>query len=722
MGYHVKVGASISEGVESLETFVKLRLGNVVLTKLPMEKEKALAVVRYCRRHRIYFVFSEVLRRGTLTLSDAPWRGKDIPRSQFYTKEELEGIFRKGGKYFIGRLTLGEVGGMLYWPKKYLLNRSVGEYPNLTPVQNVADAKNHYIAFMKKVITYERSLCDSKLLDADSSMVFKYHLEAGIDTPLFESMPGDTTFMTAAVRGAVLAYNRQQWGIHIAMENYGGMNLDAFWFKRWKVSLYYAFLTGADFIYPESGCFTYNQRGKKYEFDSPEMKQSRGILREFNQFAQIHSRPGKRPKVKLGFVHGNLDGAPGLWNKYVWGQFKGKKWLHGPAEWGWDYLDDVYRKPEWDNSPVGGDKDFYGNPPYGQYDIVPVEAPLSVLNKYACLVFLGWNTMTDEIYGKLKSYVSAGGHLVMAVPHLSTHTDRAGDLKLYKKGDYRDLFGVRIKGRGREDVLGVKYFADSSIPSYKFPCWRVSTDPRFIGEMSMADSEITSAKVLCGYSDYYVEKEEEVRQRPVLTENSVGKGKAFLIHSWSYPGAKGMRPFMLNLLRTIYAGEQGEVRIIGSDRIRYSVYEGLHTQAGRIRVIYLLNTEFDCRHFAGLWIKGKVVSELVIPPAEMRVVYLYKDLVLLPENRSVDLESWTIKRNMHRINLYSLSRQKITVCNLTGGREQKVQINGRCFQCPPGGNRSIVLDKRVDMAHKEFFDKGFLNDPAMIWNPGNLPY
>ena len=83
--------------------------------------------------------------------------------------------------------------------------------------------------------------------------------------------------------------------------------------------------------------------------------------------------------VTLGVVHGNLDGAPGLWNRYVWGQFIGNKWKEGPAERGWRLVDKFHRKEDWPKESVQGEPDFSGNPPYGQYDVVPIEAPLSVL-------------------------------------------------------------------------------------------------------------------------------------------------------------------------------------------------------------------------------------------------------------------------------------------------------------------------------------------------------
>ena len=44
MNYHVKVGASISEGLEAVKTFKRLKLGNFILTNLPLNKQEALAI------------------------------------------------------------------------------------------------------------------------------------------------------------------------------------------------------------------------------------------------------------------------------------------------------------------------------------------------------------------------------------------------------------------------------------------------------------------------------------------------------------------------------------------------------------------------------------------------------------------------------------------------------------------------------------------------------
>ena len=128
-------------------------------------------------------------------------------------------------------------------------------------------------------------------------------------------------------------------------------------------------------------------------------------------------------------------------------------WEAGDAEKTWQYFHRLYdvepwytpaRKAYWQDDPVQTAK--YGTPPLGQVDIVPVEAPLPVLQTYSSLVFLGWNTMEEETYEKLNRYVHAGGRLFMSVPQLRAQVDRQGGLKLIRGGDYGDLFDARISG------------------------------------------------------------------------------------------------------------------------------------------------------------------------------------------------------------------------------------------------------------------------------------
>ena len=716
----VIIGASVPSGVRQLELFSKLKMGECVLTLLPMDKAEALAVARYCREHQIVLYFSEVLLRGTTDVCAVVRR--KIPRDEFHSKAEMDEIIDAAGPFYGGRMTLGEVGGVLYWLKTYTLKPGIGEYANLGPVRTVAEARDTYVAYLKRFLQFERrEIGKGPLFCVDSCLVFKYLAQAGVDILSLESHPGDPHLMQAALRGAARAYAKP-WGTHIAMGSYGGVRVDELWQKRWKTSLYYCYITGAGFIWPESGHYTYALgSGQKFGFHSKEMKRVRRTIREGYQFSRVHSRPPVGPRVSLGVVHGNLDGAPGMWNKYVWGQYRGRQWREGPAEAGWQLVDKFHRREDWPKESVQGPVDFSGNPPYGQYDIVPIEASLKHLKSYRCLIFLAWNTMTPAIYKKLKGYVKSGGHLVMYLPHLSTHTDRADDLKLFRGGDFRDLFGVKVLGKGKTDVMGIKCMAKSTLAAYKFPYWRTRTDPRFIGEITPARLKLTTGRVLSGHDDFYYTDPEQVASRPLLVENSLGKGKAFLVAVWQYPGDEGIRPFTEDLIRTVLAGEQGAIRLLASDRVRYAVYDGaLPRTRRRYSVVYLLNTDPDHPAPARLWIRRRTTGHFEIPANDLRIAYCCGDLVLIPSDRRVDLRQWTAQKTRHQVELYSVCNQKVEVHNLAA-RGVLVSINGKSVRLARGARTEVRLPRTVDAARKKFFAVDFLEEPRVRYEHARTP-
>ena len=64
----VIIGASMPPGVESLEVFRRLKLGDMVLTAIPKTKAEALAMAEYCAKNDIHLCFSELLWRGGFDL------------------------------------------------------------------------------------------------------------------------------------------------------------------------------------------------------------------------------------------------------------------------------------------------------------------------------------------------------------------------------------------------------------------------------------------------------------------------------------------------------------------------------------------------------------------------------------------------------------------------------------------------------------------------------
>lgn len=717
------VGSSIPAGVRQLEIHRRLKQGDIVLTLLPQTKEEALAVARFCRRHGIYLVFSEVLYRG----AEEPgwcWR-RPVPWEEFLRREDMDEVIAAAGEYYYGRVCIGEIGGVLYWPKAYTIGRRAENWCSLPRCRDHAEAAAAYVAYCRRWLDVERSRVGSgPLMDVDSSLLFKYHAMAGIDTLCLEVMPGDPHRMHAAIRGAARAYGLP-WGAHIAMQCYGGVRLDELYQKRWRTSLFFSYIAGAEFIYPESGHYTYANpaRGQRFGFDSPEMRRVRRALREVWQFSRIHTRPAAGPRTPIGVVHGLYDGSPGLWNRYAWGQYHDPAWLEGPAERGWDLVDLFHRRQEWCRETVQGDEDPSGNPPCGQYDIVPVEAPLEALRQYSCLLFLGWNTMTDEIYRKLRRYVARGGRLVLWLSHLNTCPDRTAPPALYRDGDLADLFGCRVRGRLPADVRGIKCFRDSVLPSWRFPLWRVRTDPRFLGRMTpAAEVELTTGQVISGHSDFYDITPEELARNAVLIENRLGKGVACLVALWEFPADEGVRRFTEDLLRVVLQGEQDPLRVISHDRLRYAVYDGRTRRGGTpYSVVYLLNTDPDVPAIVQFRVGDGRAAPFTVAPGELRLAYRLGDCILVPEDKGVNLRSASIGRGRVTVGLAALNSQTVLACTV-GRTPLWLTLNGRTARIAPGAAAALRLGRRVDPARRAFYAGDFLEEPPVEWPEAGLPY
>ena len=69
------------------------------------------------------------------------------------------------------------------------------------------------------------------------------------------------------------------------------------------------------------------------------------------------------------------------------------------------------------------------------------------------LLFSGWDTASETQYRELIRYVSEGGTLFLAIPHLSTNLTRNynhyGVEELVRGGDFSELCGMRVRGRGK---------------------------------------------------------------------------------------------------------------------------------------------------------------------------------------------------------------------------------------------------------------------------------
>jgi hypothetical protein len=725
---NILVGMALPSDVDALETFCDLKLGNFLFLKLPNTKKKALDIARFCRDKKIYFMFSEFLKRGSFDICMAPphelcFQKTNASRQEFFSTNELEEIFAAGGEYYDGRIALGEAGGHLYWPEPYLLKQNNNSWTKLKPAENVLQAKQHFTDCLKNIISFERDMLhNSKLIAVDASMTFKYLIESGIDAITAEVMPGNCNLMIAAIRGASKLLRERKWGSLIAMGWYGGCDMDELWLKRWKICLYHCFISGSSNICLETGLLRYIpaktcQSIHNYDFHDARLKNSRRIFRDFCQFVGIHSRCSNQPVVKLGIVYGNCDGFAGLWGRHVWGQFGDSKWRAQDAERGWELIEALYRKSQWFDADVQSSADFDGKPPAGQIDIVPIEASMDVLKEYSCLVFLGFNVMTAEIYSKLKEYVENGGHLVMTASQLNCAVDRASEIEFFNEGDYTDLFGVKIRQKISSKVTGIKFIDQSEWNCYKMPVRDLMSDPRYIGLINTVQSEISDAKVLCAYSDMFRDKLDSLLVSPALTEKKLGRGISWLIHTTDYPGASELKPFMEYLLKIIAAGQNCPIRVYGSDKIEYAIYKDSNTG---IDYVYLLNTDYYNAQFVTLECFGKSCDEVKVMPAEMTVAFHFNEMFFVFEDKGIDIYDCHDDGDVISIQAFIAKDQKLSIFNLSSS-SKKIIVNGVCFSCD---DKSVFqINRLVDRQRESIFQDDFTEEPEGIeWTNSDLQY
>ena len=220
------------------------------------------------------------------------------------------------------------------------------------------------------------------------------------------------------------------------------------------------------------------------------------------------------------------------------------------------------------------------------------------LKQYDYLIFLGWNTMTEEIMDKLTAYVENGGHLVMSAAHLNTQTKRNGEYRMIDDLKVEQLFGCRFMGEIRRTVDGVNFKKESMDTRVLYPVAADGgCDPMYTaGYANYARFATTDGKTVAYASDSFADRYSDL---PMVIENKLGTGVATLVTHTCYPGNQSVVRLYWTVVREILSASARncEIKVIATDRIRYAVYEG--------NKIYLLNTDYDLPASAKVICNGK---------------------------------------------------------------------------------------------------------------------
>lgn len=586
---------------------------------VPLSDDTWLHIARYARDRKIYF--------GVVYAYQYPPAGQ---RSHLDNglAQKIEDI---AGQYFLGEF-MGEAGSDKAAKARGYFVEGSEELALQMPPQNYEDMqrpKDDYVAFIRRMTDYDRAMGLDKTLLVEATALQRYNLEGGVQTPVLEVMPANPETLIAFTRGAAAGYGRKMWGGFIANEWYGGYrHEDALKAKRLDIAYKYLYMQGANIVLLESGNNELRSYGYDLDANSPECRQYRKTVRDFYRFIRSDKRPSCGPLAKVGFLHGNLDGFTDFMGSSVWSQFDREEWGKGAPEYAWRILREIYRSRDWyDGANFGADgNDVSAAPAFGTFDVLPTESDAAVLAGYDLLIFAGWNTMTEEIYAKLREYVRGGGHLVLCAAHLGTSAKRSesGRVdKLLHGGKWRDFLGVEVTGAFRTND-GVKFVRDSEDGRILYAGTRnLVCDCNYAGGYaSYARVRLCGAKAKAVFADSFFAPADFDAAAPALTEHRFGKGLVSLFTALDYPGENGVYDLYKTVVKEYCTATHRacELKVYASDKVRFSLF---YEESGEEK-LYLLNTDFSSAACVTVSYRGQT-RKYRLRPTQLRAVPLWEE-------------------------------------------------------------------------------------------------
>ena len=272
-------------------------------------------------------------------------------------------------------------------------------------------------------------------------------------------------------------------------------------------------------------------------YDSEPCREYRRSVSDFYDYVKKNGTPPEQPEVNFAVIKGRYDFCSPLYNpcNIIAGAAamadKNMAWYDNVPEYGWE----IFRRAILPlNDSFGNYKNtFFSGTPYGLCDIVSLAAPgLTadfLLKNYKALMFTGWNSAIEEDYQLLLDYVKGGGLLFLSIPHLSKNVSRNfvnyGVDELVNGGDFSELAGCKVKGRGRSFYWSLDRDQNRIVDNI---AWnhRFGVTGTHLGDLELTD---TVEHILVDDEQFL----------PFLFRHKCGKGEVFFMNSWEYPGAYG---------------------------------------------------------------------------------------------------------------------------------------------------------------------------------------
>lgn len=365
------------------------------------------------------------------------------------------------------------------------------------------------------------------------SYMQKYLAKAGYTFLGAETMYSNTEMLLAIMRGVQKAFDMKGFGVHHALQWSTTPHDDEAKYRRFYLALYLSYMLGASDINTEEGLWRLEEFFSTFNRFSAPCKEYIKIHQKFLKYIQTHSRRGKF-YTPFAFIHGRCDGTLGFGEGNMWGL---ENLGYTDAEESWKLANIFYPKAKINDCiyahPCPCDKEigFYSGTPFGNVDIIPIEAGKKAFDDYKVLAFLGYNLKEENDFKALKGFVSGGGMLLLTLAHLTTTTN---------------LYDVKS---------GLLSFDDAN------------KETEFKAEVL----ELTDEK------------------KPLVLKYNIGKGSIILFNTSVYPGNPSIKGLYEKYLEKLMkeAIKKEEIWVKADETVEFSVYED-----NGLKTIYLLAVDW----------------------------------------------------------------------------------------------------------------------------------